>query len=311
MNENKTFLSDWVSGKMTEEEVSQYITPEELNDYKIIIDYVDKLDVPGMDVEASYRKFLQCTGSRIEQAGQRTRGTVRRMYRYVAAASVILLIGIWTYFNTPVKVRTVAGEQKTVSLYDGTTVYMNALSELRYSRNPFSKRDVHLTGEAYFEVTKGDKFTVHTPQGEVQVLGTRFNVLSWTDYFEVECYEGHVKVRRSDNEENLTEGIAVRSSSGSPMRTISLPKQEKAPWLEGYRHFERTALKVVFQAIENQFGYRINAAGVDQDKTLTGNIPLDRLEHSMSILSSLLQVDYEIDRDKKTVLLVQAGSKNK
>ncbi len=69
-------------------------------------------------------------------------------------------------------------------LSDGTVVHLNSMSKLRYPVN-FSgdKREVELVGEAYFEVAKNEDmpFVVKTPDYDVTVLGTRFNVFAYEE----------------------------------------------------------------------------------------------------------------------------------
>ena len=91
------------------------------------------------------------------------------------------------------------GEYK-VQLSDGTKVYLNSLTTLRYPVQFSSKiREVEITGEAYFEVTKSDSvpFVVRTKQSKIQVLGTSFNVNAYESTGKVvtTLVEGKVKVQ--------------------------------------------------------------------------------------------------------------------
>lgn len=91
------------------------------------------------------------------------------------------------------------GQQYQLNLPDGTKVWLNAASTLRYpTRFAGRERRVELSGEAYFEVAKNKAMPFHVNSGkqDVEVLGTHFNVNSYTDEKVVETtlMEGSVKV---------------------------------------------------------------------------------------------------------------------
>ncbi|MGJ1268815.1 FecR family protein [Sphingobacterium spiritivorum] len=104
---------------------------------------------------------------------------------------------------------TAKGEMYMMTLPDRTKVWLNAASSITFSPafNHLASREVTLTGEAYFEVTKDKKrpFIVTTAQQKVTVLGTHFNISSYTDEKEVRTtlMEGAVKVS------NLQSGTAL------------------------------------------------------------------------------------------------------
>jgi len=95
------------------------------------------------------------------------------------------------------------GGQYQVTLADGTKVWLNAATVLRYPQKFASNvRTVELEGEAYFEISRNEKapFVVRTKNERVQVLGTHFNVNTYKDdqISTVSLLEGSVKVSLSD-----------------------------------------------------------------------------------------------------------------
>ncbi|MBQ0740845.1 FecR domain-containing protein, partial [Aquimarina celericrescens] len=85
-------------------------------------------------------------------------------------------------------------------LPDGSFVDLNAGSELTHQRFFWSQnREITLQGEGYFKVTSGTNFTVTTSLGKIEVLGTQFNIKEREKLFEVNCYEGRVKVSTNNN----------------------------------------------------------------------------------------------------------------
>lgn len=135
--------------------------------------------------------------------GTRRRVDAMRRRRFCAAfgrVAAVLLIPVavaggifaWKYFNPGecemVQIRTTTGMTSSATLPDGTAVWLNSNSTLKYpTRFNGSVRRVNLTGEGYFDVVKtGRKFIVDAGAVNVEVLGTKFNV---------EAYEGNAEVK--------------------------------------------------------------------------------------------------------------------
>jgi ferric-dicitrate binding protein FerR (iron transport regulator) len=95
-----------------------------------------------------------------------------------------------------------------VVLSDGTKVWLNAGSKLRYPVNFLSdSRDVYLEGEAYFNVTKKlqQKFVVHTSEIKIKVYGTEFNVKAYPDekIIQTTLVHGAITIEGDDGKKNL------------------------------------------------------------------------------------------------------------
>lgn len=123
----------------------------------------------------------------------------QRIFQYVRIAAVfILLIGIGTamkflFFNnknpetnqlTYKELKTPPGKRMHITLTDGTHIWLNAESSLKYPENfTGNERIVYLSGEAYFDVAHDRKkpFSVITSEIRVNVVGTSFNVKSYSD----------------------------------------------------------------------------------------------------------------------------------
>lgn len=126
-----------------------------------------------------------------------------------AAAVVALLAGsAWLLHATGVlstdksnlrTERNMRGTRSLIKLADGTTVWLNADSEIKYPvRFDGSTREVYLSGEAYFDVARdaSKPFIVHTDRMKVEVLGTSFNVKSYPGdrAYEATLISGEVEV---------------------------------------------------------------------------------------------------------------------
>lgn len=191
-----------------------------------------------------------------ERDGAQQRKT--RTKRFLAAAAVLLVCvtASLAAYLTRSNYATDIGEQRLVALDDGTTVQLNTASAINIDLDN-NKRQVTLSrGEAFFNVTRDPSrpFIVKAGVGEIQVLGTRFNVRLEGDNASVAVIEGHVKVQ----------GVELFSGQGakvaSAQSVVKVPQVNAArltSWREGKLYFDNDPLLKVLQEVnrytETQF----------------------------------------------------------
>lgn len=136
------------------------------------------------------------------------------MLKYAAVALVLVaaswfLSAEYTLRNQPslyTEVNAPKGQRVNMTLADGSTVWLSPRTKIRIP-NQFNRnsRTIELDGEGYFSVIKNTKqpFIVKTQQYNIEVLGTHFNVFSYSerDRFETSLVEGSVLVYNKDNKE--------------------------------------------------------------------------------------------------------------
>ncbi|MEM6737992.1 MAG: FecR domain-containing protein [Bacteroidota bacterium] len=178
----------------------------------------------------------------------------------VAATFALIITSIaifYTYQNTEtVEALTVSGEIIVHELPDGSIVTLNAQSRINY--NSVWDRKLFLDGEAFFEVNKGRKFTVSTPLGAVNVLGTSFNVHSRDSIFEIECKTGKVSVManaRPDKIELLPGQFAYFSNE--KYNQGKKPNADIGNWTNGEFYFLDKEVSEVFAEVERQYNTKI------------------------------------------------------
>src|SRR3546814_828802 len=138
-----------------------------------------------------------------------------------------------------------------VTLSDGTKVWLNSASTLKYpSQFAASERIVNLEGEAYFEVSKGVPFKVLSHGQTVEVLGTQFNVSAYPEEQRVQTtlVEGAVQVAI----ENQSQPMRLQPGEQSTLINSRLKKSRAdiasvIAWKEGLFHFNETELRAVMQ----------------------------------------------------------------
>lgn len=186
-----------------------------------------------------------------------------RWLKYAVAASVVILAALTLFlrlYTTEIVVP--KGQQLSYHLPDGSAVQLNAQSMISFQ--PYwwrLNREVHLRGEAFFEVTKGEKFTVLSEEGTTSVLGTSFNIYARNNTYEVYCKTGKVKVAstKHDIKYQLTAGnlaiIDNKHLAGSKKNTN---ERDYISWTQNKFSFTDTPLQSVFEEMERQYNIQID-----------------------------------------------------
>ncbi|WP_029276766.1 FecR family protein [Pedobacter borealis] len=155
---------------------------------------------------------------------------------------------------------TAKGEQYQVSLPDGTRVWLNAATSLKYpsSFSGTGERRVELSGEAYFEVSK-DKihpFIVKTDRQEVEVLGTHFNLNSYSDeeVTKTTLLEGAVKINRRILLKPGEEGVSAKTGT---LTVNAVDTESSIAWKNGRFVFENELLKTALNKIARWYDIEV------------------------------------------------------
>lgn len=156
-----------------------------------------------------------------------------------------------------------AGQRVELTLADGTHIWLNARSEFSYPASfNGDRREVHLKGEAFFDVAKNKnkKFIVNTGRCEVEVLGTQFNVEAYSENeFTTSLIRGSVKVtdKSQPNESVVLEpNNAVRLSNGK-LTVTPITDFNPYTWKEGLITFKDIKFKDLMKKLEKNYGIRI------------------------------------------------------
>ncbi len=207
------------------------------------------------------------------------------------------------FFNT---VLIPAGGEYRLILADGTKVWMNSKSELRYPIEfNGTERKVYLKGEAYFEVAKNASmpFIVKTDKADVKVLGTHFNVSAYADdETKTTLIEGAVKVKGVKGAAVLKPGEqAVISNSQFKVRN-DIDAEGEIAWKNGFFNFRDAGIEDIMRGVARWY---------DIEVKYEGGIPTTELSGRMSRnvnLSGLIKIlefegiKFRIEGRKVTVI---------
>lgn len=170
------------------------------------------------------------------------------------------------------------GSVYQVLLSDGSRVWLNAASSLRYPAHfQGAERSVTLTGEAYFEIAPdpAKPFRVLAANGnEVQVLGTRFNMNTYPDEHALRTtlLDGAVKVKSTHGEFLLSPGQqAVVAPNGEISRT-SADLEAVMAWRNGLFVYRKTGIRQIMQQLARWYNVDVRYEGDVPNREFTGEI---------------------------------------
>jgi transmembrane sensor len=196
-------------------------------------------------------------------------------------------------FNT---IETPKGGKFQVRLPDGSKVWLNAASSLRFpTAFTGSKREVELKGEAYFEVAHDltKIFEVTTRNQTVQVLGTHFNINAYADEPTVNTtlLEGSVRISdlRTNNSQLLKPGEQAKLSENIEVVNVK-NTTESVAWKDGYFQFEDADIETVMRQIERWYDVTVR-----YEEQL---VPTQRFGGEIERSLSLLQVLKVLEKTK-------------
>jgi len=207
-------------------------------------------------------------------------------------------------FNT---ITTPKGGQYHIVLADGTGVWLNAASSIKYP-TAFSgdERKVEVTGEAYFEVihNAAKPFRVVTGGQIVEDLGTHFNINAYADEpaIRTTLLEGSVKVTDSENIALLKPGqqAITRFKTGSEIKVLDhIDTDETVAWKNGLFQFNKASIESIMLQATRWYNVDVSYAnGIKPTKTFTGNISRNSNLSQLLDILSYTGVRFEIDGRK-------------
>lgn len=216
---------------------------------------------------------------------------------WIAAASILLVLSMLFLFpKGPKNVKTAWGEITQIQLPDASKVIINSASRISFSTQQWKDdRTVQLVGEAFFEVTPGQKFTVTTPHGSIQVLGTSFNIQARNTATMVDCFTGKVAVM--DKKGNMTtilpgQKIIINDSGLSAVEKAKNQENILA-WRNGMVYLHQATLKTAIQELKWYFPIDIQADEAILSRQIEGFFKTSNLDSALYQITIPLNLEFE------------------
>jgi len=205
-------------------------------------------------------------------------------------------------FNT---ISTPKGGQYQVRLPDGTEVWLNAASSLKFpvSFSNSKQRKVELEGEAYFEVAhnKQQPFIVKTNRQDVEVLGTHFDVKSYADepVTKTTLLEGSVRLNGSTMLKPGQQGL----SKGNSLNVKQVDVDEELDWKNKQFILNDEDLQVVMRRLARWYDVEVVYEGEPADVQFVGVVSSTRnISGVLKLMERTGKVHFKIEGKKITVL---------
>ncbi|SKA47290.1 ferric-dicitrate binding protein FerR, regulates iron transport through sigma-19 [Chitinophaga eiseniae] len=309
-------------------------TPDEIRELDALLEQYPELktryhQLSRYFAEAPHREasnaelVLQRTLSKIKAAPLSPEKEKRKTFRWqwAAAAAVVsgLAAGVFLLFRPHPATSPLAGNslqwrqqanpkgiKSFLTLADGTRIWLNAESELKYPRQFGDSREVYLEGEAFLEVADDVKrpFIVHLREGTVKVLGTAFNIRAYhNEPVQTAVVSGKVAFIPRYNDAKQTRDtilitpdvkVSYTSRTGTLVKDTTTSLDDKA-WTEGRLVFRNNTLEEICASLERNFGkHVVFEADAPRQYRMTGAFRNNSLQDIMYYLSRSKPFHYTI-----------------
>ncbi|SMC40228.1 FecR family protein [Pedobacter africanus] len=205
------------------------------------------------------------------------------------------------------------GETYAISLPDGSKIWLNAASSIRFPASfaALKQRKVMLTGEAYFEIAK-DKlhpFIVQTDKQQTEVLGTHFNINSYKEEMTTKTtlLEGSLRVTSLAADKThgkiLKPGEASILTADNGIKVVPADARETMAWKNGFFRFTAQPIDKVMQQISRWYDIEVSYVGKMPEEQFNGAIARNKnISEVLSMLSYAKAVKFKIEGRRVTVM---------
>jgi ferric-dicitrate binding protein FerR (iron transport regulator) len=249
------------------------------------------------------------TGMLAQQGGTKVLKLTNGQLTYKTAASYKLQATSRPVYNI---ISTPRGGQYRVILPDGSKVWLNAASSLRFpTAFAGTARIVTLTGEAYFDIApdRNMPFKVQTGDRQVEVLGTQFNIMAYSneDMINTTLVDGAVRVSAITGQPGeglrLKPGQQATSHLGSAAITAhEVDTETVVAWKNGSFQFDSNDIQTVMRQIERWYDVDVHYAGKAPAGHFSGTVGRDQSLMKVLRLFEEFDLKFKIEGKNLTVL---------
>lgn len=238
------------------------------------------------------------------------------------AAAIVLAFGVFHLFNDQFKSLTpieLASSDQIINkaLSDGSEIALNLNTKISYPKR-FGKeeRRIELEGEAFFDIERNPEkpFIIQTPQGQIQVLGTSFNVNAHSGKdLSVDVASGVVKVFTINPTSKDTSAVIVKAGNRALIKQGSTTPEfvengnsDAYFWNNNTLIFKETALKTVIEVLESHYQISIELSNPNVGECMyTGQFNNTDIDTIISLIASTF--NFKLDQKSQTYMLIGNG----
>ncbi len=336
MNRNKDIkikVIQYFNGELTEKEIQQVInwknTSKEnnnfYNDIKTLLQATNIHFNPyQFNSEKAWNKFVNTSSyfNKKENLFNKYKKIYAHLFRVAALLFIVFTVGYIVYDLTNAYkepkieyAQTIVpnGQKINLLLPDSTSVWLNSGTLLKYPKYfNNSIREVYLEGEAYFDVRENisKPFIINTlHELQIKVLGTRFNVSSYSNENQIETtvIEGSVKVYQTNENQETDNSIILQPDQQATflikenkMFFKEVDSKISQAWIYGNYIFKNESLEIIMKKLERAFDIKVYFKNHDiKDIRLSGRFRNDEpIEQVMHVIKMTAQIEYSINNNK-------------
>lgn len=326
-----------LSNEITEQENEQLILLLEKEEYYKQYEFIkakwENVEDKQESTQFNSKKGLEKLTSKIREYepgyNRRTKGKAKEYWYDTPflriAASIVLFVfmaagalyfsGVFNDKSSAIiwnEKTTSLGQKSILTLFDGTKITLNAGSKFKYPTNFGSKtREVHLEGEAYFEVTHNPDrpFIVHSGEISTRVLGTKFNVKAFPSEKEimVSLVEGSVKVSIAQNGDKLL--VPDQQLSYNKLTDTEQIKEfdsmKTIGWKDNVLVFDNDPLEKVFKQLERTFGVKFDLEDKSyRDKKIKASFNNESFWTVVKVIKSATGLEFRTVMEKDEIITI-------
>lgn len=230
----------------------------------------------------------------------------------IAAIALVTLLSYRYFFPSDEKksaplmmqeIRVPAGQRINLVLPDGTQVWLNAMTTIKYPVDFNTKeRIVLVDGQAYFEVAKNKQqpFIVKSPHAKIEALGTKFDVLDYSgeyENFETMLLEGSVRVslQGKDSATVLLKPDKKTCMKNGKLLVKDVHDPAAYEWRNGLISFRRESFQDIMRTFEKIYDVKITIENKKiEERSFTGKFKVaDGIEYALKVLQREAGFQYE------------------
>ncbi|MDR2040933.1 MAG: DUF4974 domain-containing protein [Tannerella sp.] len=249
----------------------------------------------------------------VNQRQQRTRKRLARFYPAIGGiAAAVAVFFVLSYWGLPEKETGVEmcmtvgyGSRSEAVLPDGSTVKLNAGSNIRYSYHPGKRiRELYFQGEGFFKIAASERpLVVNTAGGlQVKVLGTTFNLCAYEEDSTVRTslLEGNVELSHATGKMCLKAGeMAVYHPKTNELKKENTPLAYTYGWINNKLYMDEMSLSEVCKRLERQYDVQITLRGnIGATIHYNGVLQEESITDVLEALVRLSKISYQVSGKK-------------
>lgn len=310
--------------RMEQEELDQWLSTD-ANNRDVLANVIDRQfmdqivnSIDSFDEHAALRRLQRKTQKPI----------VKRLIRYISAAAAVLIL-TFGYFNRDIllnriypvtykELATINGQRQTITLADGTKIWLSPASKLNYPDRFGQTREVRLEGEAFFEVAKdaAHPFVIQADHIKTTVLGTSFMIQARKDQQElavtvvsgiVEVSTHHIhpdSVRREKLHRN--QRVTINKQNGKLLKEDYPNAEQMLSLRGGVYNYQGSSIIEIIHDMQREHNITILLAGNLGNCTFYGiKSPQDNIEEFLR--SVCLTINASLERNGNNYIITGKG----